>query len=311
MVRNVGRRRSPSQRLTLPVGERRVFVRLASLAPGASVSAAVQVPTNRRAVMTVGPAKAVRGDPLGMVGRTWNWGTPLPVVVYPSTIRVPVSMPGMAKDIEGKPTGQPSEADVSFHALREYQYGDDIRSIHWRSSARLGQLMVRQSEDTRRVQMALIVSTAGPEYGRERDFELAVSVYASVGLAQLHGSGDLAVIAEGAMLPVTKAGPGPLLDHAAAIQVSSGIGQYSLAAAASKSRREAPGATLAVLVTGTSLPVAELRRLAWFLPREAAAIALRCRLGAESSVSKIGRLGLATVGSLEDLPRALRRLGLQ
>jgi uncharacterized protein (DUF58 family) len=311
-ARNVGRRRSPAQRLTLPVAERQVPVRLPALAPGESVAADVSVPTGRRAMLPVGPTKAVRGDPFGMVGRTWSWGNTLEVVVYPPTVTVPVSWPGMAKDIEGKPTGQPSEADVSFHALREYVHGDDIRSIHWRSTARLGHLMVRQSEDTRRVQMVLLVSTAPEEYARRRDFELAVSVYASLGLAQAQASGDLAVLAGGSTLPIAKAGPGPVLDHAAASQLGPpGAANHSLASAAGRSRREAPRATLAILVTGTKLPVSAVRRAAWFLPREASALALRCEQGAELTVSKIGRLGLGTIGSLDELPRALRRLGLQ
>jgi uncharacterized protein (DUF58 family) len=311
-ITNVGSRRTGPRRLTLPVGESSAPVRVGALAPGQSVTAEVRVPTKRRAVLTVGPAKAVRGDPLGMVARTWTWGEPLQVVVYPETIPVPVGISGMAKDIEGKPTGQPSESDVSFHALRDYEPGDDRRAIHWRSTARLGRLMVRQSEDTRRVQMALLVATARGEYVRERDFELAASVYASMGLAQLASSGELAVVARGAVLPLAKAAPGPLLDHAAA----SGLvpdpgGDHSLVSAAAQARQEVPGATLAVMVTGTVLTDRDLRRIAWFLPREASALALRCHQGASVEASRVGRLRLATVGSLDQLPRALRRLGLQ
>jgi uncharacterized protein (DUF58 family) len=311
-IPHAGRRRVGQRRLLVPVGAGAVAVRLPALAPGASAEAPVAVSTRRRALLVVGPVKAVRGDPLGMVARTWSWGAPLQVVVYPETIPVPVGLPGMAKDIEGKPTGQPSETDVSFHALRDYEAGDDRRSIHWRSTARLGRLIVRQSEDTRRVQMALLVATSEREYARARDFELAASAYASMGLAQLAGSGELGVIAAGSVLPISKAGPGPLLDHAAAAALAADpSGERSLAAAAAKARGETPGATLAVMVTGTVLTDRELRRIAWFLPREASALAIRCQVGADISVSRIGRLGLATIGSLDQLPRALLRLGLQ
>jgi uncharacterized protein (DUF58 family) len=311
-ITNRKSRRIGPRRLTLPVGQASVAIRLGALASGATARAAVAVPTGRRAVLTVGPVTARRGDPFGLVTRTWRWGEPLQVVVYPETVRVPVGVSGMAKDIEGKPTGQPSETDISFHALRDYEPGDDQRSIHWASTARLGRLMVRQSEDTRRVQMAIMVATAAREYARERDFELAVSVYASIGLAQLASSGELAVVALGAALPIAKAGPGPLLDHAAGIQLSNAAsGDDSLAAAAAKARNETPGATLAVMVTGDRLSDRDLRRIAWFLPREASALAVRCRVGADISISRVGRLGLATVGALDQLPRALRRLGLQ
>jgi uncharacterized protein (DUF58 family) len=311
-VTNLGTRRLTGRQLVVPIGQGNASIRLAGLAPAASMTADVTVPTKRRALLMVGPVQAVRGDPFGMVARTWSWGEALAVVVYPATVRVPVSITGLAKDIEGKPTGQPSEADVSFHALRDYQPGDDRRAIHWRSTARTGRLMVRQSEDTRRAQLALVVSQAGREYHQAADFELAVSVYASIGLAQLENSGELAVIAAGARLAVNQAGPGPLLDHAAAISLTSEPGvSHSLAGAAGLTRREAPSATVAVMVTGTVLERRELRRIAWFLPAEATALALRCQAGAELSVSQFGRLGLATIGSLEQLPRVLRGLGMQ
>ncbi|MDR2380827.1 MAG: DUF58 domain-containing protein, partial [Bifidobacteriaceae bacterium] len=219
-VKNLGVRRSGPRRATLPVGGSGVGLVLPALAPGSSATAAITIPTGRRGVLRVGPLQAVRGDPFGMVARTWSWGEPLEVVVYPKTIPVPVGASGMAKDIEGKPTGQASEADISFHSLREYVAGEDRRAIHWRSTARTGRLMVRQSEDTRRVQMALLVATAAGEYAQAADFELAVSAYASVGLAQLATSGELAVIAQGAVLPLAKSGPGALLDHAAAINLA-------------------------------------------------------------------------------------------
>jgi uncharacterized protein (DUF58 family) len=235
----------------------------------------------------------------------------LNLVVYPRTIAVPVAMPGMAKDIEGKPTGQPSDADISFHALRDYEAGDDRRSIHWRSTARLGKLMVRQSEDARRVQLALIVSTEREEYAREKDFEIAVGAYASLGLAELDSSGEVAVAAGGGVLEASTDGRGALLDHSAGITLQPRArGGVSLASSAAMSRREVPRATLAILVTGTVSSVHDLQRVAQFLPREAKAIAVRCHAGADLELTQVGRLGVVTVGSLDDLPRALRRLGM-
>jgi hypothetical protein len=65
------------------------------------------------------------------------------------------------------------------------------------------------------------------------------------------------------------------------------------------------------MVTGTALSDYDLRRIAWFLPREAAAVALRCRVGGDLTVGRVGRLALATIGDLDQLPRALAKLGLQ
>jgi uncharacterized protein (DUF58 family) len=315
-ITNRDSRKVPGGSLMLPVGERMVPVRVASLAPGASLVAEVAIPTNRRALLHIGPAKAVRGDPFGMVARTWSWGSPLELTVCPITVAVPVGWPGLAKDVEGKLTGQPSEADFSFHGLRQYFHGDDMRAIHWRSSARLGQIMVRQSEDIRRARMALIVSTSAREYACQGDFELAVSVYASIGLAQLNESGDLAVVAAGATLPVVRASRAALFDQSAAVAMTqpgdgqSGEAGHDLAAAAARARSEIPGATLAILITGDRLTARDLRRITLFLPGQIPALALCCRTGAEISVSRLGRLSWASLGRLQDLPRVMRKLGL-
>ena len=63
-------------------------------------------------------------------------------------------------------------SDLAFHALREYQPGDDRRYVHWRSSAKHGRLLVRQFLDTRRSHLAVVVDTdpgyAGGEDDRDR-----------------------------------------------------------------------------------------------------------------------------------------------
>ena len=55
-------------------------------------------------------------------------------------------------------------SDLAFHALREYQPGDDRRYIHWRSSAKAGRLLVRQFLDTRRSHVTVLVDTDPEQY---------------------------------------------------------------------------------------------------------------------------------------------------
>jgi hypothetical protein len=118
-------------------------------------------------------------------------------------------------------------------------------------------------------------------------------------------------VAGGGTLKIGRLGRGPILDHAAAIRLAP-IAERgtTLAESAGESRNEVPGATLAILVTGTVTSLADLRRIAYFLPRQAHVLAVRCRAGADPEVSRVGRLGIATIGSIDDLPGVLRRLGL-
>ncbi|MDR2378406.1 MAG: DUF58 domain-containing protein [Bifidobacteriaceae bacterium] len=300
-VVNTGRRRTRRRCLAVPVGASRLSVRLRTLAPGGATTIELAVPTTRRAWLRVGPVEVVRGDPLGLVARTMRCGEALELAVYPPTLAAPIELPGSIREVDGGPAGRAAEAANSFESLREYQPGEDARAIHWLSSARLGRLMARQSEDLRRSRMVLALACDGREYGGPEDFELAVAIYASIGLRQVDQSGELTAIADGAVLAGRGTSAGRLLDQAARARFdeSGGLGR-SLAAQATLARREAPAARLAVLVTGAQLGDDDLRRIAgsgW-----ASALAIRCAAGAEASLKSVGRLAIATVGQPRHLP---------
>ena len=65
-------------------------------------------------------------------------------------------------------------SDLAFHALRDYQPGDDRRYIHWRSSAKAGRFLVRQFLDTRRSHVAVVVDSEAANYTDPDEFELAI-----------------------------------------------------------------------------------------------------------------------------------------
>ncbi len=108
------------------------------------------VPTARRGVLEIGPARTVRADPVGLVRREVVWTDRTQLFVHPRTIGIPSMSTGLIRDLEGLADADLAASDVSFHALREYLPGDERRHIHWRSTARTGRYMVRQFEETRR-----------------------------------------------------------------------------------------------------------------------------------------------------------------
>ncbi len=139
------------------------------------------LPTNRRGVFTIGPASVAKADPLGLLrrevpqtGTDRLWVRPPVVLVNP----VPV---GLAKDLEG-PTSESSPAgDVSFHALRSYEVGDDHRHIHWMSTAKTGSLMVRQYVDNRLPWVTILLDDRhDPDDEAQRRFETGVAIAASI-----------------------------------------------------------------------------------------------------------------------------------
>ena len=87
---------------------------------------------------------------------------------------------GAIRDLDGQETKHLSPSDIAFHTLRDYVPGDDRRHVHWKSSAKIGQLMVRQYVDTRRSHVAVRLSLAPAEYPSDGEFELPLSCRAPV-----------------------------------------------------------------------------------------------------------------------------------
>ena len=114
--------------------------------------------------------------------RTLRWTDVTELFVHPRTVSLESLGAGLLRDLEGETTQEMSMSDLAFHALREYQPGDDRRYIHWRSSAKAGRLLVRQFLDTRRSHLTVVVDADPDKYaGGEEDAETAISVAASVG----------------------------------------------------------------------------------------------------------------------------------
>lgn len=70
-------------------------------------------------------------------------------------------------------------------AVREYRNGDPQRQIHWKQSARQGELLVNLHETSEAVDRALLLVTSRDAYGTETGFELAVSAAATLAVRWL------------------------------------------------------------------------------------------------------------------------------
>ncbi|WP_028048751.1 DUF58 domain-containing protein [Cellulomonas sp. URHD0024] len=303
-VRNIARRRSLPSRVELPVGAVTAEFSVPALGAGAEHDDLFAIPTARRAVIIVGPVRSVRGDPFGLARRSVRWTRPVELFVHPLLVSLAGASSGLLRDLEGQATRDLSDSDLSFHALRDYVAGDDRRYIHWRTTARRGSLMVKQFEDTRRTQTAIALATDPRDYADDDEFELAVSVVGSVGVQTIRDERELAVLAGPGTLRVET--PPLLLDDCSGLQLSSsGAGMALLGR---RVAREAPEASVAMLVTGSEPTNTDLRLGSRYVPVGTRTVVVRCERGADVSVRTHGSLSLATLGSLDDLPRLLRRV---
>ena len=85
----------------------------------------------------------------------------------------------MSRNLEGPSSDMSPQGSVTFHRLREYVIGDDLRTVHWPSTARLGKLVVRHNVDTAQPYTVVLVDLR-PEVYSSETFEEAMDVTASV-----------------------------------------------------------------------------------------------------------------------------------
>ncbi|GAA4373504.1 DUF58 domain-containing protein [Paeniglutamicibacter cryotolerans] len=302
-VSNASARQLAPSVMELPVGRAVARFRVPRLTAGQTHQDLFTIPTARRAVLLVGPVRTVRQDPFGLLRRAVRWTGAVELFVHPVTTALDGASAGFIRDLEGVPTRDLSDSDVSFHALRDYVPGDDLRHVHWKSTARTGTMMVRQFEETRRSHIALSLSTAATDYLEPGDFELAVSVAASIGRQAIAEQRKLDVLTQTG--PLRTDSGRRLLDDLTRVQAADGC-----AALATLSRTTAdavPNASVAFLITGPGTTAAQLRAAAMHVPLGVRALAIRCGGSLETGRSGIGELTVLSLGALDDLGLLLRK----
>ena len=184
-ITNRGTRRTPLLSLRDPVGAgRSASVVVAPLAPGESVQATYRLPTERRGILPVGPLSVEVADPFGLAAASTPGAPRTELTVWPAIDDV-APLPHTVGDDPHGGTDHPNALSMSgddFYALRPYVLGDDLRHVHWRSTARRDELMVRQDEMPWQGRATVLLDTRADAHTPET-FEKAVSAAASVVVA--------------------------------------------------------------------------------------------------------------------------------
>jgi len=302
---NTGTRAILPSRIVLPVGAGRGEFAVRRLAPGDEAEELFAIPTQRRAVLKVGPVSVVRGDPLGLFERVQRRDEPVDLFVHPKTVLFDGQSLGFLRDLEGMPATDLSRDDVSFHALRQYEPGDDRRHVHWKSTARTGDLMVRQYEETRRSHFVIGLSRHPSDYRDPEEFELAVSAAGSLGLRALRDSQRVDVRSQGGAIAAESGKR--FLDSLSGL-VYSRPREGDLVGLAGLIASTLPLASIVVLVCGSTVDAARLRVACSRLPFGARVLAVVAETGASPSLRRIAEADVVTVGTLDQLPVALRKV---
>ena len=187
--------RTPSGALLLEdqvpyvLGSRPRFV-LSGIAHGWRREIGYQVRSDVRGQFQIGPMSVRVSDPFGLVELGRAFRTTVPLTVTPRTVPLP-NIPlggGWTGSGDNRPrafaTG--SAEDVT---VREYRHGDELRRVHWRSSARVGELMVRREEQPWQSRATVFLDNRADSHrghGIASSLEAAVSAAASVAVHLSH-----------------------------------------------------------------------------------------------------------------------------
>jgi uncharacterized protein (DUF58 family) len=199
---------------------------LERLGPHQASSVAYTVRADVRGRYDVGPLVVKLTDPFGLCEM---------VRAFPSIDRLTVipqvtSLPSIRLAGEYVGAGDSRARSVAVHgeddaATREYRHGDDLRRVHWRSTARVGELMVRREEQPWESRATVVLDTrrlAHRGEGPTASFEWAVSAAASIAMHLRAGGYKVRLVTDsGIDVDASEAGgEGVLLDHLADVTLS-------------------------------------------------------------------------------------------
>lgn len=188
----------------------------------------------RRGRWPVGPLEVQRRDFFGMAHWRGPLGEAMLVAVRPFVVALQITNRAASTDVDRAAVGARTPA-ADDSSLRDYRIGDDLRRVHWRSSARRGELVVRQDERSGRRPSSVLLDIPLDDATAEWSISLAASI-------------ALALVAAGHHVRILG---GDVLDEAA-----------------DHHRPDAEGASVDALLDHTvdlTLPANRGTRLAWLL----------------------------------------------
>jgi uncharacterized protein (DUF58 family) len=153
-------------------------------------------------------ARAVLEDPFGLERAEVELGGGGAVLVYPRLVELDrVFSETGANFLDGRRLLLRRPSGFELHSVREYEHGESLRKVHWRSTARRGQLMVKDLEDSPRDEVAVLLDADGSAVGGtppESSFDVQVRAAGSILRSHVR-RGRRAVLVVNAALPEARA----------------------------------------------------------------------------------------------------------
>ncbi len=152
---------------------------------------------SQRGEYSFGPLELTTHFPLGLIERGLLFNDFAKLIVHPRVGRMTSRWRSdlwNATELAEQRRMRAGLFDDEFHRIREYRPGDNPKAIHWRTTARSGELMVREYQQTRDRDLVLLVELWQPAQPTTADLdrvELAISFAATVLLENLRQSREV------------------------------------------------------------------------------------------------------------------------
>jgi uncharacterized protein (DUF58 family) len=221
-----------------------------AILPGRPLLARYQVLCRARGIFNIGPTEISATDPFAVAEHRALAGPVDRLVVYPAVEQLSgfPAVKGLDPAVQStRPTYAPYGGE-DFFTLREYQIGDDLRKVHWPSSAKRDQLMIRQLEIPWQARALVLLDRRLGRYPDDASFEHAVRGAASA-IAHLSRGGYSPELWTGEPAAGTRADGryARAMESLAAVQ---GAHDLDLVRTVSRLRRAGVGGGALVIVTG-------------------------------------------------------------
>jgi uncharacterized protein (DUF58 family) len=250
-VHNTGQRRQAGFTAGDRLGAGFTAVTVRPLPPGAEAVYRYDLPTERRGRHQVGPLTLDRVDPLGLGRSRLTTGDTATLWVHPRTYPMRAIAGGHPRHHhEGRTTDVSLNGSIDLRDVRAYVVGDEVRHLHWKATARTGQLMVRDYIDPNQPRFTTLLDTRR-ERVADAVFEEAVDLAASLMVSAATAEHRCRLVtACGVDEAATGGAPAVrrMLDELCVLQRAAGTGLPLVPGALSRSG----GGSLAVVLSGMS-----------------------------------------------------------
>jgi uncharacterized protein (DUF58 family) len=143
-------------------------------------------------------AAAVIEDPFGLERVEQPLEAPGALLVYPRLVELNrLFSEGGTRSHDGRRLLLRRPSGFDLHSVREYEHGDSLRKVHWRSTARRAQLMVKELEDAPRDEVAVVLD-ADPGAVVGQSFDVQVRAAGSLLLSHVRRGRRAVLVVNGA-----------------------------------------------------------------------------------------------------------------